>query len=63
MILVGADDALDEGMTDDVALGEFDDGDAFHGLEGVLGLDEAGLFVGGEIDLGDVAGDDLSVKE
>jgi hypothetical protein len=45
-------------VADDVAAVELDEGDAFDFAEDFAGLDESGLAVGGEVDLGEVAGDD-----
>ena len=57
MFLIGGDDALDERMTDDVALGKFDEGDAFDGTQRLLRFDKAGFLVRRQIDLRDVASD------
>lgn len=54
--LVGVDDSLDEGVTDDVLLVEFDDGDALNVSEGTAGFEEAGNLMSGEVNLGEVAG-------
>src|SRR5438552_17895040 len=51
MFLISADDALDERMTDHVAAGKLDDGNAVHIPEGVMGLDHPGMFVRGKVDL------------
>ncbi|MFM1944800.1 MAG: hypothetical protein RI897_3782 [Verrucomicrobiota bacterium] len=58
VVFIRLDDALDEGVPDDVTFPELDDGHAFDIAQGVHGFDEAGGFVAWEVDLGDVAGDD-----
>src|SRR5207244_10652771 len=58
VFLVGADDALDERMADHVVPGEFDDGDALDVFQRVVRFDQSGMFVGRQIDLRDVTGDD-----
>src|SRR5262245_25507679 len=58
MFLVGADDALDERMTDHVAAGKLDDGDAVHIPQRVMGLDETGMFVRRQVDLRFIPRDD-----
>ncbi len=56
--LVGSHDALDEGVADDVALLEVAEVDALDAVEDVDGVQQAGLARVGQVDLGDVAGDD-----
>ncbi len=58
MVFIRLDDAPDEGMADDVAFAELDDGYAFDVAQGIHGLDEARGFIAWEVDLGDIAGDD-----
>src|SRR6266849_6099040 len=58
MLFIGGDDALHQRMTDDVAFAELDHADAFDFAKRLLRLDESGLFVRREIDLGDVSSDD-----
>src|SRR6266496_102886 len=58
MLLVGADDALNERMAYHVASAELDDRNPVHSLERAMGLDQSGVFVGRQIDLGLVAGHD-----
>jgi len=41
MFFVGVDDALDQGMPDDVAPRELDQGDAVDLAEGIHGFDES----------------------
>ena len=56
--VVGADDALDEVVADDVDVFEVAETDAFDAIEDVEGFEEAGLLGVGQVDLGEVAGDD-----
>ena len=56
--VVGADDALDERVTDDVDVFKVTEADTFDAVEDVQGLEQAGLFGVGQIGLGEVAGDD-----
>ena len=56
--LVGSHDALDEGVADDVALLEVAEVDALDAVEDVDGVQQSGLARVGQVDLGDVAGDD-----
>ena len=56
--VVGADDALDEVVADDVDVFEVAEADAFYAVEDVEGFEEAGLLGVGQVGLGEVAGDD-----
>ena len=56
--VVGADDALDELVADDVDVFEVAEANAFYAVEDVEGFEEAGLFGVGQVGLGEVAGDD-----
>src|SRR5271170_6338738 len=56
--VVGADDALDEVVADDVDVFEVAEANAFDAVENVEGFEEAGLFGVGQVGLGEVAGDD-----
>src|SRR5438093_7135902 len=56
--LVGADDALDKRVADDVASGELDDADALEVFQGAMGLEQSRVPVGRQVNLGFVAGDD-----
>src|SRR5258708_22782188 len=56
--VVGADDALDELVADYVDVVEVAEADAFYAVEDVEGFEQAGLFGVGQVDLGEVAGDD-----
>src|SRR5687767_2334958 len=58
VIFVGADDQLDEAVSDDVAFGEVDELDALDLRQHALGLDEAAALALREIDLRHVARDD-----
>jgi hypothetical protein len=60
VILVGEDDGLDERVADDIFFGEEMHGNALHIAEGGGGFDEAAEFVAGEVDLGDIAGDNAT---
>src|SRR5437899_3105854 len=51
MFLISADDALDERMTDHVAAGKLDDGNAVHISQSVMGLDQPGMFMRRQVDL------------
>src|SRR4051812_24485717 len=55
--VVGRDDPLDQFVADDVLAAELDEGDFFHLVEDVADHHQAGALVGGQVDLGDVAGD------
>jgi len=57
-ILVGANDALDEIVANDILFAELRATDAFDFAADLQGFDKAALFAGWQIDLGDVAGDD-----
>ena len=56
--VVGADDGLDEGMTDDIRLGELHEAESVDSVEDAHGVDEAALLVPGQVGLGDVPRDD-----
>ena len=56
--VVGADDALDELVADDVYVFEVAEADAFYAVEDVQSFEQAGLFGVGQVGLGEVAGDD-----
>src|ERR1039458_6768268 len=58
MFLVGRDDALHQRMPHHVALGKFDDGNAFRVLERAMRLGQPGMFVRRQINLRLIAGDD-----
>ena len=58
VLVVGLDDALDEIVADNVVLVEIDHGDSLDIADDFDGFDEAGAASVGQIDLGDVAGDD-----
>ena len=57
MFLVRLDDALNEIVTDNVALVEMNYGDAFNFADDFDGLDQAGTPLDRQINLRDVAGD------
>src|SRR5260370_40297612 len=50
--VVGADDALDEVVADDVDVFEVAEADAFDAVQDVEGFEEAGFFWVGQVDLG-----------
>ena len=58
VLLIGLDDPLDQHVADHVALRQAADGDVLHPLEHPHSLPQAGDLVRGQVDLGDVAGDD-----
>ena len=58
MLVVSLDDLGDQLMADDVAVVEVLDGDIIDALQDVAGLFEAAGLAAGQVDLGDVAGDD-----
>ena len=58
MLFVSRDDVLDERMADDIALGKFDDGDAFGIFQNAMCFEQAGMFVRRQINLRFIAGDD-----
>ena len=58
MLLVGRDDALHKRVADDVALAKFNNGDALGCFQSAMRLQQAGNFVGRQINLRLIAGDD-----
>ena len=58
MASVGADDGLDELVTNDVTFFKATKGYAIHMAERLQGLDQAAPLVVGQIDVGRVTGDD-----
>src|SRR5439155_24950588 len=58
VLFVGGDDALHQGMSDDVSLGDLNHADPFDAPQGMLRLDQSGFLVRRQIDLSDVAGND-----
>src|SRR5438876_9908925 len=58
VFLVGANDALDEVMANDILFAELRATDAFDFAADFHCFDKAALFAGWQIDLRDVAGDD-----
>src|SRR5438552_13895857 len=56
-LLVIADDALDERVTNHVAPAKLDDGDAVHGFQCPVGLEQSRMAVGRQVNLRFVAGD------
>jgi hypothetical protein len=56
--VVGADDALDEVVADDVDVFKVAEANAFDAVEDVEGFEEAGFLGVGQVGLGEVAGDD-----
>ena len=55
---VGSHDVMDEGVADYIALLEVAEVDALDAVEDVDGVEQAGFARVGQVDLGDVAGDD-----
>ena len=58
VLLVGLDDPLNDDMADHVGPAEPADGDVLHPIEHPHGLPETAHLVGGQVDLGDVSGND-----
>src|SRR5215469_1493173 len=57
VLFVGTDDLLDQIVAHDVFLAELDDADSGDAAANLHGFDQSGLFAGGKVDLGDIAGD------
>ena len=58
MLLIGINNGTNQGVTHDIPLGKIAHCDAGHGLKGLQGLYQAGAFIRGQINLGNVPGND-----